>query len=143
MSCSVVIRGTKVTMNVENPATICELRRIVLLRLQERRIEVDTIGSTRLLQGQEILIFQEGSTTPLVDREPLTSSEDTTYYTYDKFTRVLVDLYRTVKLSQIHPAVHSDTPTAFSSVVPCSVRVQWGIAEHARHLLCAECPTHE
>jgi hypothetical protein len=124
MRCSVVIRGTKETVNVvetgENPATIFELRRIVLQLFRQSQIKVDKIGSTRLLQGQEILMFQEGSTTPLDldDVETLNDSEETTYYAYEKFATVPVDLYRRVKLSQIHPAVHSLTPTSLSAVVP-------------------------
>jgi hypothetical protein len=37
------------------------------------------------LQGQEIVIFQQGSTTPLGSWETLIASEETTYYAYEKF----------------------------------------------------------
>jgi hypothetical protein len=68
-----------------------------------------------VLMGQEILIFQEGSTA-LDDSEML--DKDTTYYAFEKFGIVPVDLYRTVKLSHIHPAVRSLIPTAFTQVSP-------------------------
>jgi hypothetical protein len=95
-----------------NLKTIGELRPRILERLKD--IAFTTGGP--LLEGQEILIFQEGSTTQLENSEKL--DKRTTYSAYEKFAIAPVDLYRTVKMSQIHPTVRSLNPTAFCAVVP-------------------------
>jgi hypothetical protein len=91
----VFIRGEQEEVTVAtNLTTIGELRPSVLRRLHKKQFDFTTGGP--LLEGQEILIFQEGSTTttPLQNWEKL--DERTTYSAYEKFAIAPVDLYRTV-----------------------------------------------
>jgi hypothetical protein len=98
-SCRVYIRGSKERIEVLGD-TIRHLRDAVAAFL--------ATATTQLPPAQEIRIFGNDSPTELNDASPLTTTAQYTYTAFEIFTTVPTDLFRNVKLNQIHPVVDSD-----------------------------------
>lgn len=118
MICKVIIRGAPMEeMVVENPANVGNLRNVVLGALQNRPIQHKGSRIEELPKTQTILIFQN-TPVELLENDNMELDSAMQYCVFEKFTTVPVDLYRTVKLSQIHPVVKADIPSPFTEVVP-------------------------
>jgi hypothetical protein len=127
MKCTVFLRGGQ--QQQFKAATIGELRSSAIL--QHVRIHEIQIGQRRgggapetalLPSNQEIVLFKKASAEILDDDgKQLDSGMGKEYIAYEKFKVVPVDLYRTVKFSQVHPAVeveHDSTQLQFTNVAP-------------------------
>jgi hypothetical protein len=99
-SCQVYIRGSKERIETLGD-TICHLRDAVAAF-------VDTAEPRFQQQAQAIRLFGNDSAIELNDAFPLTMTIEYTYTALEVFTTVPTDLFRTVKMDQIHPAVDSD-----------------------------------
>jgi hypothetical protein len=98
LSCEVYIRGKRERIDALGD-TIHYLRGAVaaFLATAEPR-----------LQHAQILLFGTDSPTELDGESPLTTTVQYAYTAFEVFTIVPTDLFRSVKLTQIHPAVDSD-----------------------------------
>jgi hypothetical protein len=99
-SCQVYIRGSKERIETLGD-TVCHLREAVADFL-------DTAEPRFQQQAQAIRVFGNDSPTELDGESPLTTTIEYTYTAFEVFTSVPTDLFRTVKMNQIHPAVESD-----------------------------------
>jgi hypothetical protein len=111
-SCRVYIRGQRERIDASGD-TIGHLRYAVAAFLTND-------AAIRLPQAQKILIFGNDSATELNDASALltTTNAKYTYTAFEVFTTVPTDLFRTVKLGEIHPAVDSDPGNQFTRVSP-------------------------
>jgi hypothetical protein len=81
---------------------------------------LDTAEARLQEQAQAIRIFGNDSSAELNDASPLTTTVQYTYTAFEVFTTVPTDLFRSVKLTAIHPAVDSDpgNSNGFTRVSP-------------------------
>lgn len=118
MECKVSLRGEKEeAVTVENPATVGRLRRAVQEALLQRPIQRGQREDILLPSAQQILVFQNTPVELLLD-DNIALSSDMKYSCFEKFSTAPVDLYRTVKFSQVYPVVKASIPSQFTAVVP-------------------------
>jgi hypothetical protein len=117
MAIAAYFRCEHFTLKMLVNETVKELKE----RVKTRAYSVD-VGQNKSteLSGADLVVYTSseyvGDAELLRDDSDL--AEDRVYFVYEQFDTVPVDLYRTVSVNQLYPAVRAESPSAFTDLSP-------------------------